>query len=306
MSEQEKVANRFRAIELARELGSVTEACRQTNISRSRFYVYLDRYQREGQKGLHDGESRPNTFGRATSEEVVRLVVDTSLRNPRWSAQSLIEFLATNENKKISKPTLLKILQRQNLSTVENRARHLEALVRAQEIVPTIAQLDVIGQFFANYRLRPLSEAPGKYLYAARIRVAANVRVNVVIDSFSSYAFASFSWDRTRKATDRLLRTTVCPAYRSWGLQIGALLLHDPRSNHQPPEIAGIVERLQGPLLHAFDGFEFGKPVASLIEQNSELAKWILAYNNRPVHGYPNWGTTPWDVIVRHRKSNKL
>jgi transposase len=58
---------RLRALELARELGSITEACGQLAISRSLFYRWRKRFETYGPEGLHPkrttaGRGRPSAL----------------------------------------------------------------------------------------------------------------------------------------------------------------------------------------------------------------------------------------------------
>jgi hypothetical protein len=46
--------SRLSVLELARELGSVAEACRQRGIDRTSFYAWKRRFQTQGFEGLKD------------------------------------------------------------------------------------------------------------------------------------------------------------------------------------------------------------------------------------------------------------
>ena len=54
VAEKKVVHHRLNALELAKALGNVSEACRRRGISRSQFYEYKRRFQTHSLEGLKD------------------------------------------------------------------------------------------------------------------------------------------------------------------------------------------------------------------------------------------------------------
>src|SRR5512145_3080137 len=87
---------RLRALELAKHLGNVTEACEQLQISRTLFYRWQKRFESYGPDGLHPkrtraGRGRPSTV--APQQE--RAVIALALAAPTWGPQRLSDQLFT-------------------------------------------------------------------------------------------------------------------------------------------------------------------------------------------------------------------
>jgi len=82
MQAEEKLARqRLSVLELAETLGNVSEACRQRGMSRSQFYEYKRRFQKEGLVGLKDLPPIPKDHSFTTSPEVVEQVRKASMEH---------------------------------------------------------------------------------------------------------------------------------------------------------------------------------------------------------------------------------
>lgn len=53
-SERKLAEHRMRMLQFAETLGNVSEACRKMGISRSQFYEYKKRFEKNGLEGLRD------------------------------------------------------------------------------------------------------------------------------------------------------------------------------------------------------------------------------------------------------------
>lgn len=77
------------AIACERGVWSVEQLSRAYGVSRKTGYKWLERYRRSGRAGLVDRSRSPHSHPNATSDEVVRLILDMRRRHPRWGPKKL-------------------------------------------------------------------------------------------------------------------------------------------------------------------------------------------------------------------------
>lgn len=73
---------------------SFSELCSQFGISRKTGYKWMDRYNKEGPKGLHDRSRRPHTFGVVTDSGIVDAIVEERLKHPTWGPKKILAILS--------------------------------------------------------------------------------------------------------------------------------------------------------------------------------------------------------------------
>src|SRR5579875_1639820 len=127
MEATEKVArHRLSVLQLAQELGSVSEACRRRGMTRTQFYEYKKRFAAQGLEGLKDLPPIPKNHPFTTPPEVVEKVLALALAHPAYGCNRLEHLLAL-EGIKLSSITIQKLLNEQNLGTRYDRWLALEA-----------------------------------------------------------------------------------------------------------------------------------------------------------------------------------
>lgn len=103
-----------RLIDLARELGNVSEACRRLGADRSAYYRGLKLAERADSEGEQARRTCDPTGG--LEAQVLRL----SLEYPEWGCDRLAHFLTLTKTR-ISSPTVQKILIRNGLGRMGKR-----------------------------------------------------------------------------------------------------------------------------------------------------------------------------------------
>src|SRR5512132_290570 len=86
------IRNKVGVLELAKPLGSVSQACRIMGFSRDSVYRFRDPYEKGGEAASIE-MSRPNPKNRV-AEAIERRIVETTLQQPAWEHTRMANELA--------------------------------------------------------------------------------------------------------------------------------------------------------------------------------------------------------------------
>src|ERR1700733_7634457 len=68
---------------------NMTELCQIYNISRKTGYKWIERFQESGASGLEELDRRPQNCPHATSDRIVKQILELRFKHPTWGARKL-------------------------------------------------------------------------------------------------------------------------------------------------------------------------------------------------------------------------
>lgn len=329
-NEQKKIIKaRLGVLELARQLGNVSQACKVMGYSRDTFYRYQQLYEQGGEEALLDVSRRKPILKNRVAPEVEKAVCEMAVEQPAFG-----QVRASNELRKngifVSPGGVRSIWLRNDLETKKKRLKALEAKVAQEGIVLTEAQVAALEAAKEEKQAHGQieTEHPG-YLgsqdtfYVGTIKGAGRIYQQTFIDTYTRVAFAKLYLQKHAITAADLLNDRVVPFFEEHQIPLLRILtdrgteycgkkdqheyqlylaienIAHTKTKAKSPQTNGICERFHKTMLEEFYQIAFRKKIYRTLEElQIDLDAWMEKYNMlRPHSGRYCNGKTPMETF---------
>ena len=294
-------------LELGRQLGNVSQACKVFGYSRDSFYRFKKLYEEGGELALRDivRQNRPNAKNRVAPELESR-VVKMALDNPALGQQRVANELR-KEGMFISPGGVRSVWQRHDLETFQKRLKALEAKVAQDGVVLTEFQLQALEK--AKEEKEAVGEIetehPGYLIaqdsfYVGNMKGVGRIYQQTVIDTYTKVAFAKLYDRKNALIAADMLNDRVIPFFDANEIPVLRVLtdrgseycgnrehheyelyldlenIDHTKTKAKSPQTNGICERFHKTILNEFYQITFRKKIYDSIEMlQKDLDEWM-------------------------------
>jgi transposase InsO family protein len=317
-------------LELAKQLGSVSQACNVMGYSRDSFYRFKQLYENGGEEALQEiSRKKPNVKNRVP-EYIEEAVIEIAIENP-----ALGQVRASNELTQrgilVSPTGVRSIWLRNDLETLKKRLKALEAKVAQDGILLTEEQLQMLEKAKLEKEAHGEieTEHPG-YLgsqdtyYVGNMKGVGRIYQQTFIDTYSRVAFAQLYTEKTAITAAHALNEKVLPWFDEQDVSLLRILtdrgteycglvenhafqlylavenIDHSKTKARHPQTNGICERFHKTMKNEFYDIAFRKKIyTSLEELQIDANEWLRKYNEfRPHSGKYCYGKTPMQTFL--------
>ncbi|GAB1674067.1 IS481 family transposase [Mannheimia haemolytica] len=317
-------------LNLAEELGNISQACKVMGMSRDTSYRYQQAVEQGGVDALLNQNRRVPNLKNRVDEATEQAVVKFAFDNPAFG-----QVRVSNELRKqgifISAGGVRSIWLRHNLANFKQRLNALEKAVAEKGIILSENQVQALERKKEDdVACGEIETAHPGYLgsqdtfYVGNLKGVGGIYQQTFIDTYSKVAFAKLYTMKTAISAADMLNDKVLPFFESQGLPMLRILTdrgseycgkvenHDyelylaindiehTKTKVKHPQTNGICERFHKTILQEFYQVVFRKTIyMDLVTLQADLDEWLMYYNHHRTHqGKMCCGRTPMETLL--------
>lgn len=328
--EQKVIKPKLGLLELAKQLGSVSQACKVMGYSRDSFYRFKDLYETGGEAALADMSRKKPLIKNRVSDHIEQAVIDLAVENPALGQLRASQALQ-QKGIIVSSSGVRSIWLRNDLETLKKRLKALEAKSAQDGILLTEDQLAALEK--AKETREALGEIetehPG-YLgsqdtyYVGNMKGVGRIYQQTFVDTYSRVAICKLYNDKTSITSADVLNDRVIPFFAEYEIPLIRVLtdrgteycgrveshayqlylaienIDHSKTKARSPQTNGICERFHRTLKNEFYEIAFRKKIYNTLEElQVDLDEYLRKYNNeRPHSGRFCYGKTPMQTFM--------